>query len=80
MLLLTEATPFKCYLLCFCFVILARVAIYSLGSPKTLSVDQSGLKFRDLPASASQVLGLKACVTTAWPGLCVCVGVCVCMI
>ena len=25
-------------------------------------VDQAGLELRDLPASASQVLGLKACV------------------
>ena len=29
----------------------------------THSVDQAGLKLRDLPASASQVLGLKACAT-----------------
>jgi hypothetical protein len=29
-------------------------------------VDQAGLKFRNSPASASQVLGLKACITTAW--------------
>ena len=28
-------------------------------------VDQAGLKLRDLPASASQVLGLKVCATTA---------------
>ena len=28
--------------------------------------DQAGLKLRNLPASASQVLGLKACATTAW--------------
>jgi hypothetical protein len=29
-------------------------------------IDQAGLELRNLPASASQVLGLKACVTTAW--------------
>jgi hypothetical protein len=29
-------------------------------------VDQAGLELRNLPASASQVLGLKACATTAW--------------
>jgi hypothetical protein len=29
-------------------------------------VDQAGLELRNLPASASQVLGLKACSTTAW--------------
>ena len=28
-------------------------------------VDQTGLKLRDLPATVSQVLGLKACATTA---------------
>jgi hypothetical protein len=27
-------------------------------------VDQAGLKLRNLPASASQMLGLKACATT----------------
>jgi hypothetical protein len=31
-----------------------------------ISVDQAGLELRNLPASASQVLGLKACTTTAW--------------
>ena len=31
----------------------------------THSVDQAGLKLRNLPASASQVLELKACTTTA---------------
>jgi hypothetical protein len=29
-----------------------------------LAVDQAGLELRNLPASASQVLGLKACTTT----------------
>ena len=33
--------------------------------PGTHSVDQAGLKLRNLPAAASQVLGLKACATTA---------------
>jgi hypothetical protein len=41
-----------------------RVSLYSPGCPGTHSVDQAGLKLRDLPASASQVLGLKACATT----------------
>jgi hypothetical protein len=40
-----------------------RVYLYSPGCPGTLSVDQAGLKLRNLPASASQVLGLKACIT-----------------
>jgi hypothetical protein len=30
-----------------------------------LTLDQAGLELRSLPASASQVLGLKACTTTA---------------
>jgi hypothetical protein len=35
----------------------------SLCSPGTHSVDQAGLELRNLPASASRVLGLKACAT-----------------
>ena len=42
-----------------------RVSLYSPGCPATHFVDQAGLKLRNLPASASQVLGLKACATTA---------------
>jgi hypothetical protein len=38
----------------------------SPGCPGTHSVDQAGLKLRNLPASASRVLGLKAWATTAW--------------
>jgi hypothetical protein len=34
--------------------------------PGTHFVDQAGLELRNLPTSASQVLGLKACATTAW--------------
>jgi hypothetical protein len=33
--------------------------------PRTHSVDQAGLELRNLPASDSQVLGLKVCTTTA---------------
>ena len=40
---------------------------YRPGCPGTHSIDQAGLKLRNLPASASQVLGLKACSTTAQP-------------
>jgi hypothetical protein len=36
----------------------------SPGCPGTHSVDQAGLELRNLPASASRVLGLKACATT----------------
>jgi hypothetical protein len=42
----------------------------SPGCPGTHFVDQVGLKLRNLPASASQVLELKACATT--PGSHVC--------
>jgi hypothetical protein len=48
-------------------VVWDRVSLYSPGCPGTHSVDQAGLELRNLPASASQVLGLKACTTT--PGL-----------
>jgi hypothetical protein len=37
------------------------------GCPGTHSVDQAGLELKKLPASASQVLGLKACTTTSQP-------------
>jgi hypothetical protein len=36
----------------------------SPGCPGTQFVDQAGLKLRNPPASASQVLGLKVCATT----------------
>jgi hypothetical protein len=54
----------------FCFVLFLfffydRVSLYSPGCPGTHSVDQPGLELRNLPACASQVLGLKACATTA---------------
>ena len=39
---------------------------YSPGCPRTHFVDQAGPKLRNLPASASQVLGLKACTSTTW--------------
>jgi hypothetical protein len=41
-----------------------RVSLYSHGCPATHFVDQAGLELRNPPASASQVLGLKACATT----------------
>ena len=56
-----------------------RVSLYSCDSH---IVDQAGLKLRNLPGSASQVLGSKVCAThcQAWYGLlwvlCVCVRVC----
>jgi hypothetical protein len=42
-----------------------RVSLCSPGCPGTHSVDHAGLELRNLPASASQVLGLKSCTTTA---------------
>ena len=53
-----------CFRFCF-FVFQDRVSLYSPGCSGTHSVDQAGLKLRDPPDSASQVLGLKACATMA---------------
>jgi hypothetical protein len=50
----------------FVLVFQDRVSLCSHGSVGTHSVDQAGLELRSPPASASQVLGLKACATTAW--------------
>jgi hypothetical protein len=46
------------------FVFRDRVSLYSPGCPGTHFVDQAGLELRNPPASASRVLGLKACATT----------------
>ena len=43
-----------------------RVSLCSPGCPGTHSVEQAGLELRNLPVSASQVLGSKVCVTTVW--------------
>jgi hypothetical protein len=40
-----------------------RVSLCGPGCSGTHSVDQAGLKLRNPPASASRVLGLKACAT-----------------
>jgi hypothetical protein len=49
----------------FClFVFRDRVSLCSPGCPGTHFVDQAGLELRNPPASASRVLGLKACTTT----------------
>ena len=42
-----------------------RVFLCSSGCPGTHFVDQVGLELRNPSASASQMLGLKACATTA---------------
>jgi hypothetical protein len=57
----------KTFLLLFLFFVFQdRVSLCSPGCPGTHSVDQAGLELRNPPASAFQVLGLKACATTAW--------------
>jgi hypothetical protein len=48
----------------FFLVLQDRFSLCSPGCPGTRSVDQAGLELRNPPASASQVLGLKACATT----------------
>jgi hypothetical protein len=47
-----------------------RVSLCSPGCPGTHSIDQVGLELRNPPASASQVLGLKECATTAQHEIC----------
>jgi hypothetical protein len=54
-----------CLFVCL-FVFRDGVSLYIPGCPGTHFVDQAGLELRNPPASASQVLGLKACATTAW--------------
>jgi hypothetical protein len=48
----------------FFFFFQDRVSLCSPRCPGTHSVDQAGLELRNPPASASRVLGLKACTTT----------------
>jgi hypothetical protein len=48
----------------FFFFGFSRQGLCSPGCPGTQFVDQAGLKLRNPPASASQVLGLKVCATT----------------
>jgi hypothetical protein len=66
---MTKATLFSffLFLLFFFFAFQDRVSLCSPGCPGTHSVDQAALELRNLPASASQVLGLKVCATTARP-------------
>jgi hypothetical protein len=58
---------FVCLFVCLFFVFRDKVSLYSPGCPGTHFVEQAGLELRNLPASASQVLGLKVCGTM--PGL-----------
>jgi hypothetical protein len=55
------ALGFASLLLLFFVFFQDRVSLYRC--PGTHFVDQAGLELRNLPASASQVLGLKACDT-----------------
>ena len=50
---------FVCLFVCF----EDKISLHSPGYPGTCYVDQAGLKLRDPPVSASQVLGLMLCVT-----------------
>jgi hypothetical protein len=59
-----------CFFVClFVFVFRDRVSLCSPGCPGTHFVDQAGLKLRNPPVSASRVLGLMTCATTAWQEL-----------
>ena len=62
-----SGNPLCCgnFLFCFVLVFRDRVSLCSPGCPITHFVDQAGLEPRNPPASASHVLGLKACATTA---------------
>jgi hypothetical protein len=56
-----------CCLLLLLLLFRDGVSRYSPGCPGTQFVDQAGLDLSNSPASASQVLSLKVCATTAWP-------------
>jgi hypothetical protein len=62
-------SSFRPSFLSFFLIFQDKVSLYSPGCPGTHSVDQAGLELRNPPASASRVLGLKACDTT--PSVCV---------
>jgi hypothetical protein len=58
---------FVCLFFVFVFVFQDRVSLCSPGCPRTHFVYQADLELRNPPASASQVLGLKACAIPAQP-------------
>jgi hypothetical protein len=65
--MLTESVFLSCVVFLFVWLVLIfpdRVSLCSPGCPGTHVVDQAGLELRNPPASASRVLGLKACATT----------------
>jgi hypothetical protein len=55
-----------CFVLMFCFVCETGFLCISLAILE-LTLEHAGLELGNLPASTSQVLGLKACTTTVWP-------------
>jgi hypothetical protein len=59
-----ENWGFVCLFVCL-LVFPDRVSLYSPDCPGTHFVDQASLELRNPPDSASQVLGLKACIITA---------------
>jgi hypothetical protein len=59
-----QSRGFFCLFVFVCLVFRDRVSLYSPGCPGAHFVYQAGLKLRNPPASASQVLELKACTTT----------------
>jgi hypothetical protein len=59
----------ECVEIFFSFSFRDRVSLYSPGCPGTHFVDQAGLELRNLPASASRVLGLKVSTTTTQPNV-----------
>ena len=67
LLILSSAEEILVFCLFVCFVLFFRdrVSLCRPGCPGTHFVDQASLELRNPPASASQVLGLKACATTA---------------
>ena len=55
------------WLFWFCFVLLFETGFLCVALEPIMElglVNQAGLKLRELPASASRVLGLKACAIT----------------
>jgi hypothetical protein len=63
-----------CVCVCVCVFVFVfdfrdRVSLCSPGCPGTHSVDQAGLELKNPPASASQVLGLKAYTTISGQSL-----------
>ena len=58
-----DTPPVHTYFSLFLFTLFFTDLLCSPSCPGTGFVAQAGLELRDVPASASQVLGLKACAT-----------------